>query len=300
MKQKKKLSTGLFVLLMLLPSMCFLCVFTIYPLTRGAVMAFQNYNLFNLSDVHFVGLENFKELFDPSPLNNFPQIIKNTIKWVVVSVFFQLMLGMTLALLLRKPFKGQAIYRGIVFFPWAISGFIIGIMWRWMFNGTSGVINDLFLKIGFINQPIGWLSDPSMAMNSVIVANIWYGIPFFTIMITAAMAGISEDMYEAAEVDGGGALVKFWYITLPEIKPVLLLTVLLRVIWVFNFPELVYSMTDGGPGDSTHIITSYMMNKIMSLDYGMGSAIGVVVILVLSVFASIYLWLTERGEEGND
>lgn len=169
-----------------------------------------------------------------------------------------------------------------------------------MFNGTSGVINDLFLKIGFIKQPIGWLSDPSMAMNSVIVANIWYGIPFFTIMITAAMAGISEDMYEAAEVDGGGALVKFWYITLPEIKPVLLLTVLLRVIWVFNFPELVYSMTDGGPGDSTHIITSYMMNKIMSLDYGMGSAIGVVVILVLSVFASIYLWLTERGEEGND
>lgn len=105
MKQKKKLSTGLFVLLMLLPSMFFLCVFTIYPLTRGVVMAFQNYNLFNLSDVHFVGLENFKELFDPSPLNNFPQIIKNTIKWVVVSVFFQLMLGMTLALLLRKPFN---------------------------------------------------------------------------------------------------------------------------------------------------------------------------------------------------
>lgn len=294
---KKKIPTGLFVFLMLLPALLFISILTIYPLSRGVVMAFQDYNLFNLNNTKWIGLDNFRELFDPSPLNMFPQIIKNTVKWVIVSLFFQLTIGMAISLFLRKGFRGSSIYRGIIFFPWAISGFIIGIMWRWMFNGTSGVINDMLMRLGIIQESVGWLSDTSTAMNSVIVANVWYGIPFFTIMLTAAMAGISPELYEAAEVDGAGAVKQFFYVTLPGIKSVLLLTVLLRIIWIFNFPELVYSMTNGGPGNSTHIITSYMMNKISSLDYGMGSAIGVFDILVLSIVAAIYLFLTEKGED---
>ncbi len=294
---KKKIPTGLFVFLMLLPALLSISVLTIYPLSRGVVMAFQDYNLFNLNNTKWIGLDNFRELFDPSPLNMFPQIIQNTVKWVIVSLFFQLTIGMAISLFLRKGFRGSAIYRGIIFFPWAISGFIIGIMWRWMFNGTSGVINDMLMRLGIIQESVGWLSDTSTAMNSVIVANVWYGIPFFTIMLTAAMAGISPELYEAAEVDGAGAVKQFFYVTLPGIKSVLLLTVLLRIIWIFNFPELVYSMTNGGPGNSTHIITSYMMNKISSLDYGMGSAIGVFDILVLSIVAAIYLFLTEKGED---
>lgn len=289
------MSDGKFIFLMLLPALIFIAVFTIYPLTRGMLMAFQNYSLFNLNNTKWVGFDNFKTLFTPSPLNTFPKTIKNTVIWVVVSVFFQLVIGMIISLLLRKKFRGSGIYRGIIFFPWAISGFIIGIMWRWMYNGTSGVINDLLMKLGIIHQSIGWLSEKKYALGSVIIANIWYGIPFFTIMITAAMAGISENLYEAAEVDGAGAVGKFFYVTLPGIKSVLLLTVLLRIIWVFNFPELIYAMTNGGPGNSTHIITSYMMNKIMSLDYGMGSAVGVFSIVIMSVFAGIYLWLSERG-----
>lgn len=294
-KGRKRMSDGKFIFLMLLPALIFIAVFTIYPLTRGMLMAFQNYSLFNLNNTKWVGFDNFKTLFTPSPLNTFPKTIKNTVIWVVVSVFFQLVIGMIISLLLRKKFRGSGIYRGIIFFPWAISGFIIGIMWRWMYNGTSGVINDLLMKLGIIHQSIGWLSEKKYALGSVIIANIWYGIPFFTIMITAAMAGISENLYEAAEVDGAGAVGKFFYVTLPGIKSVLLLTVLLRIIWVFNFPELIYAMTNGGPGNSTHIITSYMMNKIMSLDYGMGSAVGVFSIVIMSVFAGIYLWLSERG-----
>ena len=292
----KRTKDGLFIFLMLLPAITFILVFTVYPLSRGVVMAFQNYSLFNLANTKWVGIDNFRKLFTPSALNTFPRTIRNTVKWVAVSIVFQLLLGLTLSLMLRKKFRGSGIYRGIVFFPWAISGFIIGIMWRWMYNGTSGVINDILMRIGIISQSVGWLSDSKYALNSVIVANIWYGIPFFTIMLTAAMAGIPETLYESAEVDGAGAVGKFFYVTLPGIKSVLLLTVLLRIIWIFNFPELIYSMTNGGPGNSTHIITSYMMNKIMSLDYGMGSAVGVISILIMSVFAGIYLWLTERGE----
>lgn len=299
MKKKKSLGNGGFVAGMLAPSLLMLCIFTFYPLFSGVVMAFQDYNLFNVKNTKWVGFANFMELLTPSTMNSFPQIMMNTVKWVLVSLVFQFFIGLALALMLRRKFPGSALYRGIIFFPWAVSGFIIGIMWRWMFNGTAGVINDLLIRLGIIEQSVGWLSDANIAMNSVIVANVWYGIPFFTIMITAALSGIPNDVYEAAEVDGAGPFVKFFRITLPYIRPVLLLTLLLRFIWIFNFPELIYSMTNGGPGGATHIVTSYMMEQIMGLDYGMGSAIGVLVILFLSVYTCIYLALTRFEDVGD-
>ncbi len=170
-------------------------------------------------------------------------------------------------------------------------------MWRWMFNGTSGVINDLLMRIHLISQPVGWLASKNTALYSCIIANIWYGIPFFTIMITAALRGVSEDLYEAADVDGASPYQKFTNITVPCIRSVLLLTVLLRVIWIFNFPDLIYSMTQGGPAGSSNIITSYMMQLVQSLDYGLASAVGVLCILFLIVFAAIYLVATKYTDE---
>lgn len=296
---KRKWQNSGFISGMLAPSLIMLSVFTIYPLASGIIMAFQDYNLFNINDTKWVGFDNFIKLFETSPLNSFPSIIGNTVRWVLVSLVFQFLIGFLLAMLLRKRFRGSSVYRGIIFFPWAISGFIIGIMWRWMFNGSGGVINDLFMRLGLITQPVGWLSETSLAMNSVIVANIWYGIPFFTIMITAALAGIPNEVYEAADLDGAGPFLKFTSITLPYISSILILTVLLRFIWIFNFPDLIYSMTNGGPGGSTHIITSYMMERIMGLDYGMGSAVGVLVIVFLSVFSIIYLEFTKFENLGD-
>jgi multiple sugar transport system permease protein len=169
-------------------------------------------------------------------------------------------------------------------------------MWRWMFNGTSGVINDILLRIGIIHSPIAWLASKDTALLSVIIANIWYGIPFFTIMITAALRGVPQELYEAAEVDGANAVGKFFNITIPSIKSVILLTILMRVIWIFNFPDLIYSMTQGGPGGSSHIITSFMMQKVQSLDYGLASALGLLVILFLTVFTIIYFSVTKFGK----
>lgn len=288
-----------FILLMLLPAIGMVVLFTYYPLFKGVIMAFQDYNLFNVNNTQWVGLANFKKLLAPTPGNMFYNTLWNTVKWVFVSLFFQFIIGFALALLMRRTFFGSNVYRGIIFFPWAISGFIIGIMWRWMYNGTAGVINDLLMKAHLISQPVGWLSEMGTAMNSVIITNIWYGIPFFTIMITAALRGIPNDVYEAADVDGAGPIRQFFSITLPYIKPVLVLTVLLRVIWIFNFPELVYSMTNGGPGGSTHILTSFMMEKVRGLDYGMGSAIGVIVMLILSIYTIGYLLLTRFEEMGD-
>ena len=298
MKTKQKLagSKNRFIFFMLLPALILPLIFTYYPMIKGSLMAFQSYNLMNVTNIKWIGLGNFQKLFANTPGNIFYTILKNTAIWVIVSLFFQFTIGFALALLLRKKFRGSSVYQGLIFFPWAVSGFLIGIMWRWMFNGTSGVINDILLRIGIIHSPIAWLASKDTALLSVIIANIWYGIPFFTIMITAALRGVPQELYEAAEVDGANAIGKFFNITLPSIKSVILLTILMRVIWIFNFPDLIYSMTQGGPGGSSHIITSFMMQKVQSLDYGLASALGLLVILFLTVFTIIYFSVTKFGK----
>ncbi|HOG21656.1 MAG TPA: sugar ABC transporter permease [Flexilinea sp.] len=298
MKTKQKLagSKNRFIFFMLLPALILPLIFTYYPMIKGSLMAFQSYNLMNVTNIKWIGLGNFQKLFANTPGNIFYTILKNTAIWVIVSLFFQFTIGFALALMLRKKFRGSSVYQGLIFFPWAVSGFLIGIMWRWMFNGTSGVINDILLRIGIIHSPIAWLASKDTALLSVIIANIWYGIPFFTIMITAALRGVPQELYEAAEVDGANAVGKFFNITIPSIKSVILLTILMRVIWIFNFPDLIYSMTQGGPGGSSHIITSFMMQKVQSLDYGLASALGLLVILFLTVFTIIYFSVTKFGK----
>lgn len=286
---------NLFIFLMVLPAIVLPLIFTYYPMLKGAKMAFFDYNLFNLSKTKFIGLDNFKSLFESSASNNFPRIMLNTVIWVVVSLFFQFTIGFALALVLKKKFRGASIYQGLIFFPWAVSGFLIGIMWRWMFNGTSGVINDILMKLGIINEAVGWLSSKDTALWSCIIANIWYGIPFFVIMITAALRGVPAELYEAASMDGANPIQKFLNVTVPSIKSVLLLTVLLRVIWIFNFPDLIYSLTNGGPAGSSHIVTTYMMTLVYSLDYGKASAVGLLCLIFTTAFGLFYLWLSKRN-----
>lgn len=283
-----------FITLMIVPSVLFVLLFTYYPLLKSIPMAFQNYNLFNINNIKWIGLDNFAKLFERSPSNMFYNTLSNTAKWVIISLAGQFFIGFLMALVLQAAFLGKKIYQALIFFPWAISGFTIGIMWRWMFNGTAGVINDLLIKLGILDTQFGFLAETSSAIYAVIAANIWYGIPFFTIMITAALQGVPLDLYEAAEVDGCGAIGKFFSITLPHIRPVLLLAVLLRVIWIFNFPDLIFSMTAGAPAGSSHIVTSLMMEKVRSLDYGMGSAIGLLVIVFLSMYTILYLGIANR------
>ena len=294
MRSKTQRRRNVYIIFLLLPAIILPLLFTYYPMVRGSLMAFQSYNLMDIQNIKFVGLDNFVKLFNTNTGSDFQVILFNTVKWVGISLFFQLTIGFALALLLKKKFRGSGIYQGLVFFPWAISGFVIGIMWRWMFNGTSGVFNDILSRIGLISEPIGWLSSKNTALLSAIIANVWYGIPFFTIMITAALRGVPEELYEAGGIDGANAWQRFIYITLPSIKSVLLLTILMRIIWIYNFPDLIYAMTQGGPAGSSHIVTSYMMQLVHSLDYGMASAVGVLSIIFLTIFAIVYLIISKR------
>lgn len=282
---------------MLMPGILVVLVFTYYPLSRGIMMAFENYNLWNIFDRHFVGFDNFVAVAS-SP--DFLKILWNTFLWVFVSLFFQFTLGFLLAMLLKNKFRGSGIYQGIVYVPWAISGSLIGLIWRWLLNGQSGAMNDILIRLGLISEPIRWLSNPDTALWSAIMANVWYGIPFFAIMIQAALKSVPDDLYEAASIDGASSVYSFFRITLPYIQPILVLTTLLRVIWILNFPDLIYTMTGGGPANSSHILSTYMIDMLMfNQDYGKASALGVMIIALLISYAVFYLRITQY-EKGSD
>lgn len=281
---------------MLIPAAILLAVFVYYPVVRGISIAFMRYTMLDISQTRFNGVDNFKAVFLNANIS-FIQILLNSCAWVVFSLIAQFLLGFALALLLRRPFPGRGFYTGCVFYTWALSGFAIGLIWAWMFNGQFGVVNDVLIRFGLLRNPIGFLSDPRFAMISVIVANVWYGIPFFAIMLLAALQSVPRELYESAEIDGAGRFRQLFEVTIPYIKPTIVSTVLLRLMWIMNFPEIIYGMTGGGPANSTNILATEMINKIIkSYDYGQGSAIGFIIMGLLFVFAVFYLRGTSREE----
>jgi len=283
-----------FILFLLLPTLLLISFIILYPTISGVMLSLKNYSLFNFQNIEWIGFANFKAIFsDPFYIDT----LLNTLKWVVFSVFFQLILGFILALLMKEPFKGRGLYAGLVFYPWAISGFAIGLIWSWLLNGQFGVINDILMKIGIIEEGISFLSDPSLAMFSVILVNVWYGIPFFAIMILAALQSVPDSLYDAAEIDGAGYFTKLFNITIPYIRPTLVNTILLRTIWVMNFPDIIYGMTRGGPAGSTEILAVKMINTVFyESDYSKAAAHGVVIISILIIYTIMYLKLTSKGE----
>jgi multiple sugar transport system permease protein len=286
-----------YLFLILIPAFVFLALFIYFPIIKGVVISFQNYTLYDMTNIHFIGLDNFKAIITDMNFG-FLQIIGNTVIWIVVSLFFQFLLGFILALLMKQPFKGRGIYSALVFYPWSLSGFVIGLVWAWMFNGQFGVINDLLLRMGLIDSHIGFLSDPRYAMISVIIANIWYGVPFFAIMLLAALQSVPRELMEAGKIDGAGPVRRLFSIVIPYIKPTIISTTLLRTMWIMNFPDIIYAMTGGGPSNSTNILATQMINKILQFyDYGQGAAFGVVIMLILFTYAILYLRLTSTKEE---
>jgi len=282
--------------LMFLPMAVMLLLIIYYPMIRGMVTAFMRFTMMDLSKTGFNGVDNFIAIFTNQNIK-FAQILYNTVIWVLVSLTGQFILGFALALLLRKPFKGRGVYTGFVFYTWALSGFAIGLVWSWLFNGQFGVINDIFIKMGIIKVQVGFLSNPKYALTSVIIANLWYGIPFFAIMLLAALQSIPKELYESAEIDGSGKARQLFQITIPYIRSTITSTILLRFMWIMNFPDIIYGMTGGGPANATNILATEMINKITrNYDFGQGSAVGFIIITILFVFAFFYLRIVARKE----
>lgn len=294
----KKITRKLEPHLFMIPSYLVLLVFMGYPLLNCIRLAFSNYKITQLDNVTFAGLENFKRIFADSQIG---MIAANTIKFVIITLLCQLVLGFILALALKKPFKGRGIYQGIVFLPWAFSGFLVGLTFQWMFNGEYGPINDILLKLHIIDEKISFLGSPDLAIYTVIIALVWQGIPFFGIMILAALQSVPEDLIEAAKIDGANSIQRFAKVTVPCIKPTLIVTVLLRTIWIFNNADIIYIMTKGGPANSSDSLSSYMFMKAYStLDFGFASALGVLFMLGLTLYIVGFIKVTKYNQAGDN
>ena len=259
-----------------------LCVVFV-PVANAIIMSFQNYDLRRPKDIAFNGVANYIEALGDS---KFQSSFFKTIIWVVAGVGFQFLFGFILAILLNQEFKGRGAIRAISMIPWVTPGVLIGLMWRWIYDGNQGVLNDILMKLHLISDKVPFLSQDGTAFPSVILTIIWQGIPFFALMLLAALQGVSTDMYEAADIDGATAIQKLAYITIPSIKNTIFVTALLRVIWVANSVDVIFNMTEGRFGTLT--MSVYVYQKGNALDLGYASAMALILALCLLVVAIPY------------
>ncbi|MBO0660976.1 sugar ABC transporter permease [Jiella sp. MQZ9-1] len=258
-----------------------------YPLADGISTAFTDRAV--AQSGHWVGLANFAALFSDQI---FLHAAWNSLLLTVSTVAVKLVLGLTFAVLLSQKMPMRGLIRALAFLPWAVPGMIAALSWKWIFDEQSGVLQYLVLQLGLSDHPIYWLSDPNIAMVSVAVAMIWQGLPFFTMMFLAALASIPSDLHEAAAIDGAGMVRRFFAITLPQMRGVIAVTVMLSAIWTFNSFEMVFVLTGGGPANRTHILpTLAYQYGIGESHLGLGSA---VIVSVIPVFIILIVLLTGR------
>lgn len=291
--KKEKFNFAPYILI--LPACLLMGLIMIYPLGKVFYLSFQHYNPTKPFTNGFAGLDNFITIFTKKEFYN---ALGVSAKFVACEVVLQLIFGMIVALILNQKFKGRGFFRALTFIPWALSGVLTAVLWSIMFNQHFGVLNDLLAKLGIIKEPIAWLANTKFVLGSVIVAELWRGIPFFAISLLAAMQGLPDDIYEAARVDGSTKFQTFRFITLPMLKNTIVLTTLLRTIWEFNSVDLIYSLTGGGPVGKTTTLSMLIANQaIKTSNYGYGSALSVVSFAILAVIAVIYMKLSGFGKE---
>ncbi|MFJ6323145.1 MULTISPECIES: carbohydrate ABC transporter permease [unclassified Rhizobium] len=273
------------------PALILIIAVMLVPLAIGISYAFRDIQLLNPFSGGFIGLDHFRAL---SKDTAFYWALKNTLWWTGASVALQFIFGLILALLLDKPFVGRSLVQALVFLPWAVPSFLAGLNWSWLFNPVIGPIPHWLYAIGLMSEPSNILSDPQYAMWGPIIANVWWGIPFFAITLLAALQAIPRDLYEAASIDGAGWFERFRSITLPFLAPTIAITVLLRTVWVSNFADLIIVMTGGGPADRTQIVASYIFTQAFKrLDFGYASAIALVLLVLLLAYSMLIILLRQ-------
>ena len=294
--RKRRRKSDIYVpIILLAPAFLLVVGVIVYPICYAVGLSFQYYKLTDIVNRHFVGLENYISVWSNE---TFLASLGNTVKWVGITVLCQFLFGLVLALILNTPFRGRGVIRSITLMPWVTPGVVIALMWVWIYNGNFGILNKCLTALGILKENVPWLGSADTALYSQIATMVWQGIPFFAIMILAALQTISPDLYEAAEISGAGGWQKFIYITIPEIMPTIVTTCMLRIIWVFNNVEVLYLMTGGGPGHSSMTVSLVAYIRAQkSLDFGQGSTIAIYGTLFMILFMTIYLKLTRRGDE---
>jgi len=237
----------------------------------------------------FVGIDNYVEAFgDP----RFWGALGHTAFFAVTSVGLELIIGLWLALALNRTFRGRGLVRAAVLVPWAIPTVVSALLWRFMFEGQTGIVNSVLVGVGVLKEPVVWFIHPAAAWVPVILADVWKTTPFVALLLLAGLQNIDASLYEAARIDGATAWRQFRHVTLPLLKPAILVALIFRTLDAFRVFDLVYALTGGGPGTSTEPIALYTFNALLqNLQFGYGSALSVIVFLITFSLAILYIKL---------
>ena len=281
-------------LVFLLPLFVLVVGLIFYPFARAIWLSLTD-KLVGYPE-RFVGLRNYAYLVEDDA---FHQVIRNSLVFTVGSVALKIATGMAMALVLGSVVRARNFFRGLFLLPWITSTVIIALTWRWMFDAFPGrgFLNSLLLDLGLLDHPIAFMATPQGAMAAVIVANWWRGFPFFGVSFLAGMHSIPGDLYEAAAVDGAGSCRRFWHITLPGLKHVMIVTTLLSFILTINDFNIIYVMTRGGPGSATQVFATYSYQVAFGqLRWGRGVTISIflVPLLVIGIVLISRYLLRER------
>lgn len=279
--------------LLIAPAALLMLGFIAYPMISVLYYSLQDYNVTKPWRNGYAGFDNFHRIFTDD--QQFWQSLGFSVRWVVVQVGLQLVIGLALALLVNQTFVGRGLSRALVFSPWAVSGVLTTTIWMLLYNPSTGVSRYLAdAGIGSYGHSV--LSDPHTVFWAAVLAELWRGVPFFAILLLADLQSIPRDLYEAASVDGAGRMRQLFHITLPHLRDAIVLSTLLRAVWEFNNVDLLYTLTGGGPAGQTTTLPLYVANTgLDGHDFGYASALTAVAFVILLFFSLVYLRLSKFG-----
>ncbi len=280
-------------LLLVLPAIIAVMIVLVAPFLYSLFLSFNNYDLSRPQNNAFIWLGNYTKLLQD---RYFLNSLKVTLVFSLASMLLELILGVAIALVLNEPFRGRGFMRGLIILPWALPSIVNAAMWQWIYNADYGALNGLVYQLGLIEEYRIWLADPNWAMALIILANVWKETPFTTILVLAGLQGIPNALYDAAKVDGASMWQRFRLITLPLLRPVIIVCGLLQTIWSFQTFELVYVVTQGGPFGTTDVLPVRIYEATFrSLRFGYGAAMAYFTGLVLIVPALFYIRAAYRS-----
>lgn len=287
----------LFIAVLVIPSFLILAGVVFYPFLYNVVISFSNMNLSHIKNWHLIGPSQYVKVFTEPTQPNIYVIFLKTIIWTVVNVFFHVIIGVFLALLLNTQIKGKSVYRTLLILPWAIPQYIVALTWRGMFNYEYGSINLIITK--YLHLPaVEWLKSPTEAFLACILTNVWLGFPFMMVVALGALQSIPQELYEAAEIDGAGWFQKLKRITIPLLRPVMIPAITLGIVWTFNNLNIVWLVSNAGePSDNTHILVSFVYKAAFNLyRYGYAAALSMIIFFILLIFSVSFMRRTKATE----
>lgn len=273
----------------LMPAIIVTIIVFLYPLLFELWISLRNVTLLNLKSFKypFIGIENYTRIFS-DPL--FYSTLIRTALWTGINVFFHVVIGVFLAVLLNRRLVGKGLMRVLLILPWAIPQYIAAMTWRGMFNFEYGTINTVLTEIFGRGAAIPWLQDARLSFIAAIITNIWFGIPFMMMVALGGLQSIPQEYYEAADVDGASNWHKFWNITVPLLKPVMVPAIVLGVVWTFNMINVIYIITFGAASEESQILVSLVYKWAFHyFRYGYAAALSVIIFGILMLFSTVFI-----------